>query len=286
MPDLPPAWPVSKLVIFDCDSTLSTIEGIDELAEMAGRAQDVAVMTKRAMEGDLPLESVYGERLVLTRPTQAQVQAIARRYRETAIADARAVVDALQALGSKVFIVSGGLIEPVRDFGRWLGLPRERIFAVSMAYDQLAGRWWRYWARHEEDGPGAPYLALEQSALAASGGKRAVIDAIRRRHSGRALMVGDGLSDLEAADRVDLFVGFGGVAQRERVAEGSPVYIRSDRLSPILPLALGRAGKVPRYASLFSDGLTRIRQGEVDFRPPELRQSFLDALRRPKADPS
>ncbi|MCB0216240.1 MAG: HAD-IB family phosphatase [Caldilineae bacterium] len=280
MPTMPPAWPVSKLVIFDCDSTLSTIEGIDVLARMAGREQDVAVMTKRAMEGDLPLESVYGERLVLTRPSQAQVQAIAQQYRETVIADARAVIDALQALGCLVFIVSGGLIEPVRDFGRWLGLPREHIFAVSMAYDQLAGRWWRYWDRHGEDRPGAAYLALEPGPLTASYGKNAVIAAIRHRHPGRALMVGDGLSDLEAAGDVELFVGFGGVAYRQRVAEASPVYIRSAHLSPILPLALGRAGKAPRYASLWTDGVGRVADGEVTFGDADLRRDFLAAMRR------
>ena len=31
------------------------------------------------------------------------------------------------------------LVETVRDFGVWLGVPRENIFAVHMEYDQLAG---------------------------------------------------------------------------------------------------------------------------------------------------
>ena len=45
----PPIWPVSDLVIFDCDSTLSGVEGIDELARMAGRQGDVSALTRRAM---------------------------------------------------------------------------------------------------------------------------------------------------------------------------------------------------------------------------------------------
>ena len=44
-------------------------------------------------------------------------------------------------------------------------------------------------------------------------------------HPGRAIMVGDGLSDLEARDVVDLFIGFGGAVYRSRVVSESPVYI-------------------------------------------------------------
>jgi len=135
MTQLPPIWPVANVVIFDCDSTLSTIEGIDELARMTGHEYDVAQLTKRAMEGDLPLESVYGHRLVTVNPTQEQVREIAKHYRETVVPDAREVVDALQKMGTEVFIVRSGLIEPVRDFGVWLGVPRDHIFAVNMEYD-------------------------------------------------------------------------------------------------------------------------------------------------------
>ena len=110
MTTLPPIWPVANIVIFDCDSTLSTIEGIGELAPLTGHEDDVAQLTKRAMEGDVPLESVYGHRLVTANPTQEQVRAIANHYRETVVPDAKELIGALQDLGTEVFIVSGGLI--------------------------------------------------------------------------------------------------------------------------------------------------------------------------------
>ena len=93
--NLPPIWPIANLVIFDCDSTLSTIEGIDELARMTGHEYDVAMLTKRAMEGDIPLEAVYGHRLVTANPNQEQVRAIASLYRETVVPDAPAVIEAV-----------------------------------------------------------------------------------------------------------------------------------------------------------------------------------------------
>jgi phosphoserine phosphatase len=280
MSQLPPVWPIANLVIFDCDSTLSTIEGIDELARMTGHEYDVALLTKRAMEGDVPLESVYGHRLVTVNPTQAQVRAIARRYQETAIADAQEIIHALQSLGSEVFIVSGGLIEPVRDFGVWLGVPRENIFAVNMEYDQLAGEWWRYWELPGGDNPRANYLAVEPNPLTSTLGKNRIISRIKTSHPGRVLMVGDGLSDLEAARDVDLFIGFGGAVYRKRVAEEAPVYIHTATLAPLLPLSSGQFGNTPRFARLWSDGLQQVYSNSVTFRDEAMRTQFLSALRR------
>ncbi len=54
-----------KLVCFDCDSTLSAIEGIEELArlrqpEVLAR---VEAMTTAAMNGSVPIEEVFAQRL-------------------------------------------------------------------------------------------------------------------------------------------------------------------------------------------------------------------------------
>ena len=280
MSRLPPVWPVSNIIIFDCDSTLSTIEGIDELARMTGQEYDVALLTKRAMEGDVPLESVYGHRLVTVNPTQSQVRAIAKRYQETVIPDAREVINALKTLGSEVFIVSGGLIEPVRDFGVWLGVPRENIFAVNMEYDTLAGEWWRYWELPGGDNPRANYLAIEPNPLTGTQGKNQIISRIRTMHPGRLLMIGDGLSDLEAAEDVDLFVGFGGAVFRQRIAEESPIYIHNQSLAPLLPLSLGQMGNSPKFAHLWAEGLKQVYSNDVTFREETMKALFLSAMQR------
>jgi phosphoserine phosphatase len=290
----PPVWAISKLVILDCDSTLSTVEGIDELARLAeiqngGEGQQLALsiasLTKRAMEGDIPLEAVYGQRLVTVNPTQAQVRHLAKIYRETVIHDARAVIAALQAMDTQVFVVSGGLIEPVRDFGIWLGVPPGHIFAVDMEYDQLAGQWWRYWEQVGGQNPRANYLAVSTSPLIGTLGKNRILARIRAEYPGRALLVGDGLSDLEAGSEVDLFVGFGGATFRQRIAQEADIYIRAPALSPVLPLALGQVGNTPQFASLWADGLRRIYAGEVSFRDEQMRSNFLETIRRVAGSP-
>ncbi len=274
----PAVWPITDIVIFDCDSTLSSVEGIDELARLTGQASAVADLTRRAMDGEIPLENVYSYRLNTSNPNSSQVNDIWRIYRETVISDAVEVIAALQGAGCKVFIVSGGLIEPVRDFGVWLNVPREYIFAVDMEYDQLSGQWWRYWEQVGEQNPNANYLAVNDNPLAGTGGKNLIIDRIRSRYPGRAMLVGDGLSDLEAAEHVDLFVGFGGAVIREVVEQEASVYISTPNLSPILPLALGRLADRSQSRRVFRDGLRRIEQGEVKFREALKRELLLKSI--------
>ena len=84
------------------------------------------------------------------------------------------------------------------------------------------------------------------------------------------MLVGDGVTDLEARDAVKLFVGFGGVARRERVAAEAEVYIETDRLSAIVPLALS-ARDVNRLIDTEHEGVLRrgledIAQAHVKFR--------------------
>jgi phosphoserine phosphatase len=283
MPEpIPAVWPPVRLVVFDCDSTLSAVEGIDELAQLTrgegGTSLEIARLTKQAMDGEIPLESVYGHRLGTLNPTQSHVQELARIYRQKVIPDAPLLIEALQAAGSQVFIVSGGLIEPVREFGVWLGVPREHIFAVDMEYDQLSGKWWQYWLQSGGQNPRGNYLAVGPSPLTRTGGKNRVIHHLRAAHPGRIMMVGDGLSDLETMPDVDLFIGFGGVVHRQRIAEESRIYIHSASLAPVLPLALGQLGNIPKYTSLWADGLKRIYNQEATFQDPDFRQAFLDSL--------
>lgn len=271
LPDLQTPFPLSghapfEIVIFDCDSTLCAVEGIDELARWVGKEAEVAELTRRAMDGELPLEAVYSQRLELLQPTREHIQRLARLYQETLIPDAAAVITALRQAGREVFIVSGGLAEGVREFGLWLGLPEANIHAVEVEYNQLAGRWWETWKHPGGRNPHERYLTHAGGPLTMGRGKAEIIRRLRQRQRGRALLVGDGTSDLEAGEAVELFVGFGGVVSRERVRAQAPVFIHVAELAPVLPLALGRAEVPAAFQDLYVRGLSLIREGQVTFR--------------------
>lgn len=270
-------WRPFDLVFFDCDSTLSAIEGIDELARSKGKAGRVGLLTNKAMDGDLDLADVYGKRLKAIKPTRAQLKAVEERYWETAVEDALEVIAALRFLEVQVFIISGGLIDAVKGFGRRLGVEPERIRAVELEYNELSGRWWDY---HE---PGAQqaktYLDYSTGPLTVSHGKSRIIGELAGDLPGRRMMIGDGASDLAAQDAVDLFVGYGGVVAREALLDASQVFIHAESLSPILPLAAGLRGwkmsQDTRHDGTFRKGIAAaLNEQAVTFSNESLRDSF------------
>ena len=204
-------------VVFDCDSTLTCIEGIDELAGgLTGELRaEVAALTTEAMEGRARLEEVYGRRLARIAPTRDALAAVGRRYVATAVPDARRVVDTLRDLRKEVHVVSGGLLPAVAHFAEWLGVPRDQVHAVDVAF-----------------APDGAYRSYdEQSPLARHDGKADVLRALPPR---RTAFVGDGMTDLLAREAVDLFVCFGGVVLRAEVAARADAVVRTPSLAGVL----------------------------------------------------
>jgi phosphoserine phosphatase len=272
-------WTSSELVFFDCDSTLSTIEGIDELARLKGKEMRVGLLTQKAMDGDLDLAEVYGKRLRAINPTRTQLEAIKSLYAEHMVEDSDRVVSALMELQKSVFIISGGLLDAVRGFGEHLGVQPDHIRAVELEYNELSGEWWRYYDERV-DGQ-QKYLTYNEGPLTVTTGKPEIVQQLAGGIWGRRVLVGDGVSDLATRNNgVDLFVGFGGVVVRPKVEVESDVFIYSESLAPMLPLAAGRVGweqvQGSMYEAVFRKGLDiAFSNGQLRFRDETLRASFM-----------
>jgi len=275
-------WPHYEHIFFDCDSTLSTVEGIDILADTAGKRWRVEVLTNAAMDGKLDLEDVYAKRLQAVRPTRAQIYQIKNIYKRNIVEDAKELITALHHLGHKVYIISGGLEEPVVEFGIYLGVPRERIRAVAVNYDQLSGEWWLSYRDDVDDNDSERYLDFEESALTVSDGKAEIVRELLGEQGGRSLLIGDGSSDLFASKAVDLFVGFGGVVSRDKVRAKAPIFINSASIAPLLPLAAGPAAcrtlKNTPYEELFQKANQIIQTGALTFNDEQLKRKFHSAI--------
>ena len=99
-----------RLVFFDVDSTLVTIEGIDILG---GGDPKIVELTEAAMNGAIPLEEVYARRLELIRPTRTAVEALAARYGQSLVEGAAQTIDALQRAGAIVHVVTAGVEQAI-----------------------------------------------------------------------------------------------------------------------------------------------------------------------------
>jgi phosphoserine phosphatase len=181
-------------------------------------------------------------------------------------------------LGRQVYIVSGGLAEAVSDFGLAMGLPASHIHAVTMAYDQLSGNWWETWKHPRGRNLAERYLDHDGGPLTVGRGKADIIQRLRAGQPGRALLIGDGTSDLEACSAVDLFVGFGGVVARDKVRAAAEVFLPTLSLAPLLPMVMARPSVRAEYAALYQDGLDRLVSGEVIFQHPQARAGLLRRL--------
>lgn len=208
------------VVFFDVDSTLVTIEGIDVLG---GDRPDIRALTDAAMNGEIAIDEVYGRRLEIIRPTIGDIEALSARYIASLIPDAGSVIARLRAAGLTIHLVTAGIEQAILPLAAELQIPPRAVHAVRIAFDHRG---------HYRDFD-------RSSPLARQGGKETVVMNVRARTKGKAAYVGDGVTDLEAKDAVDLFIGFGGVTIRERVQAASDVYITEPRLAAILPLILG-----------------------------------------------
>lgn len=206
-----------RTVIFDCDSTLTAIEGIDELGR--DHREEVARLTNLAMSGAIRLEEVYAQRLGLLRPSQAEVARIGALYIERMVAGAEETVRTLRAEGIEVRVLSGGLAPAVRILARHLEIGDDHVAAVEIFF--------------AADGSYAGFDA--HSLLARSGGKRQWVEEQGDKLKRPVLLVGDGATDLEARPAVAAFAAYTGVVSRPEVVRQADIVIAGPSLTELLP---------------------------------------------------
>ncbi len=209
-----------RSVVFDVDSTLAGIEGIDWLAarKSPAVAAKVAELTQRAMEGSVDLDAVYGERLNAVAPSAKEVEDLGAAYVAAIAPEAKEVLDTLIANGVEVRMVSGGLRPPVERLARELGVASKNAHAVDVFFDESGG-----YSRYDA-----------QSPLTRQTGKREIVETMRLPHP--ILGVGDGMTDLEMKPAVDKFAAFTGFASRAGVTARADYTI--SRLEELIPLVL------------------------------------------------
>jgi phosphoserine phosphatase len=134
-----------KLIAFDMDSTLINIECVDEIADAAGRKEEVAALTEAAMRGEITdYKDSLRRRVALLRGVTVADMEHVYTERLQINPGAAELVAACKAVGMKVLLVSGGFTfftDRVRDT---LGIDytRSNILEIESGPNcgQLTGR--------------------------------------------------------------------------------------------------------------------------------------------------
>ena len=109
-----------KLLIADMDSTMITVECIDELADYAGIKAQIAEITERAMRGELDFAGALHERVALLKGLADTAIDQCRTERVKIMPGAKALVRTMKQRGARTLLVSGG-------FTRFTGPVAEEI---------------------------------------------------------------------------------------------------------------------------------------------------------------
>ncbi|PVX36980.1 phosphoserine phosphatase [Janthinobacterium sp. 78] len=129
-----------KLVAMDMDSTLITIECIDEIADMQGLKPQVAAITEAAMRGELDFAASLKQRVALLEGLDAS--ALQRVYDERLKLSpgAETMLASVQKAGLKTLLVSGGFTFFTERLKQRLGLDYTHANELEIVDGKLTGR--------------------------------------------------------------------------------------------------------------------------------------------------
>ncbi|MFS2002099.1 phosphoserine phosphatase SerB [Duganella sp. CT11-25] len=129
-----------KLVAMDMDSTLITIECIDEIADMQGLKKEVSEITEAAMRGELDFSESLKRRVALLEGLDAS--ALERVYEERLRLSpgAEEMLKAVQQAGLKTLLVSGGFTYFTARLKQRLGLDYTHANELEIVDGRLTGK--------------------------------------------------------------------------------------------------------------------------------------------------
>jgi phosphoserine phosphatase len=131
--------PTPRLLVADMDSTMITVECIDELADYAGVKTEVAEITEAAMRGELDFAGALRARVKLLAGLDEAVLARCHDERVRIMPGARTLVQTLRARGVRTVLVSGGFTFFAERVGEAIGFDAVRANRLGASAARLDG---------------------------------------------------------------------------------------------------------------------------------------------------
>jgi phosphoserine phosphatase len=179
------------LLVADMDSTMITVECIDELADYAGIKPRIAEVAERAMRGELDFAAALDARVALLEGLDESAidRCLAERVR--IMPGARALVRTMRARGAHTVLVSGGFTRFAEPVAAEIGFDRAIANRLVIAEGRLNGR-------------------VEKPIVDSSTKETTLLSAIAEHGlaSEATLAVGDGANDLAMIRRAGLGVAY------------------------------------------------------------------------------
>ena len=180
-----------QLLISDMDSTMITVECIDELADYAGLREEISGVTERAMRGELDFEAALDGRVALLKGLDVHTLETCLNERVTLMPGAKTLVRTMRARGAYTLLVSGGFTHFADPVAAQIGFDDALSNILDIDGAALSGT-----VSRPIVGAEAKREALER-ALSARG-----------LTADRALAVGDGANDIPMLQAAGLGIAY------------------------------------------------------------------------------
>lgn len=196
-----------KVLIADMDSTMITVECIDELADYAGIKDQIAEVTERAMQGELDFAEALHARVALLKglPDAVIDQCLEERVR--IMPGARALVRTMRARGARTLLVSGGFTRFADPVAKDIGFERAVANVLDIANGMLSG-------------------TVQSPIVDAARKRNELVNCIDRFSVDPelTLAVGDGANDIPMIEAAGLGVAYHAKAKARAAADAEIVY--------------------------------------------------------------
>lgn len=205
-----------KLLIADMDSTIITVECIDEIADFAGFKDKVAKITEAAMRGELDFVAALKERAAMLKGLEEEVLARVYEERVRLTPGARTLIQTMNAAGALTVLVSGGFTFFTNRVSEATGFQINRANRLEIEGGKLTGQ------------------VLEP--IVDSSTKRASLEEFRTERGlgvEETLAVGDGANDIPMIEAAGLGVAY---HAKPKAASAADVAIRHGDLTALLYL--------------------------------------------------
>lgn len=135
---------MSLTYIIDFDSTLVSVESLDELAHIGmarlPHADDLLEqftdLTNRAMDGTLPFDKALRQRITLLNVTRTDIKQLIEELQGTITDSVLANKEWFLENADRIYIVSGGFEDYIVPIVKELGIAASHVFANRFVYDK------------------------------------------------------------------------------------------------------------------------------------------------------
>jgi phosphoserine phosphatase len=189
-----------KLLVADMDSTMITVECIDELADYAGLKAEVSDVTERAMRGEIDFAGALRDRVALLAGMPETTIAECLRERVKLMGGAKALIQAFRASGGEAILVSGGFTHFTGPVAAKIGFDRAIANRLIVKDGVLTGE-------------------VEQPIVDARTKRSVLLDALKGRDPSISIAIGDGANDIPMIEAAGLGIAYHAKPKTEAAAD-------------------------------------------------------------------